>query len=111
MICMCMRSLVTLSFLVAFTLGCTATEPAPPPAPSHTSSEVCAHLLDLYHREPNIPALSDADATMFTDECVREFDIYRRKLSAEKYNARVACVMALTEMVDSEIFMNCEERM
>jgi hypothetical protein len=120
-----MRSLVSMSALVLWMLGCNAaepvaSEPAPTPAPEPepviaapveppakagpkpTDFEICTHVMEVTKREYGDSARkpSDEEVAKYREECLGQIGKEREKLGAEKFDAQVACVMAGTKMED-----------
>jgi hypothetical protein len=99
-----MRSLLTLSLVVLFAVGCTPTGGDKP-----TNVEVCEHVGDLMKRELVDVAGTRPDETVdkFRETCVAELEKEEEKIGAVRFNAMVACVMATPEL---DGLLKCDER-
>jgi hypothetical protein len=95
-----MRSLVTLSVVVLFALGCTPTGP--------DSLEICAHLEDVVKRELDDSGAThlDEDVDKFRERCVADVEKEKEKIGAERFDALSTCVMAAPNF---EGLMKCDQ--
>jgi hypothetical protein len=70
--------------------------------PRPTGFEACNHIMEMMKRDFNVSsiALSDANMAQFRKQCVEDLDKEQVTLGAEKYDARIACVLAAKKMED-----------
>jgi hypothetical protein len=70
--------------------------------PRPTAFEACNHIMEMMKRDFNVSsiALSDANMAKFREQCVEALDEEEITLGAEKYDARIACIIAAKKMED-----------